>query len=258
MRHDDSGMALSGRGCHSRVSLTLRRWRARADDSGQALIMVLIAVLLIAVLVPIVGENVATETGQVSRVALSDAALAAAQAGANDYRNFIDNDSAYYSYTCGTPVTPGNPSKVNLALGAGSTAGYACNSWEPVSGTTNEWFHYVPDATQLESTSGGSRGQMLLEVTGRAGYPNDYQYRSIVVGYTLSGILTDSYYSNYELTDPQEPGVYTATATLTLGGVPKQFPLNGITVSYAEAEGGHVQVLRAGDASQRPLPLSHL
>jgi hypothetical protein len=208
-----------------------RRWQARLEDSGQALVIVLIAVLLIAALIPIVAESVTTETVQVSRDTLNDLALAAAQAGANDYRTFIDNNSSYYAFTCGTP-------KGNLALGAGSSGSYACNTWEPVSGTTNEWFHYVPDASQLAKTGGGSPGQLLLEVTGRAGTLGDYQYRSIVVGFQLSGILTDSYYSEYELTDPQEPGVYTDTVSLKLGGVTTQYPLNGINVSYAETEGG--------------------
>lgn len=220
------------RGAGPRVRAMIRRRWAAAGESGQALALVLIAVLLIAVLVPIVGENVVTESAQVNRAELSDMALAAAQAGANDYRTYIDNNSQYEAKVCGT-------SGSNLALGGGSTDGYACNTWEPVSGTTNEWFHYVPDASQLKASTGGSQGQLLLEVTGRAGYPGDYQYRSILVGYTLSGILTDSYYSEYELTDPQEPGVYTDTATVkTPSGATTTESLSQITVAYSETTGG--------------------
>jgi hypothetical protein len=100
----DTKVRPGGSGMGRRIlELVQRRYRARLEDSGQALIMVLIAVLLIAVLVPIIGENVSTETGQVSRDTLSDLALAAAQAGANDYRTYIDNNSQYTGYTCGTP-----------------------------------------------------------------------------------------------------------------------------------------------------------
>jgi Flp pilus assembly protein TadG len=230
----DTNVRPGGSGMGRRIlELVQRRYKARLEDSGQALIMVLIAVLLIAVLVPIIGENVSTETVQVSRDTLSDLALAAAQAGANDYRTYIDNNSQYTGYTCGSP-------KGNLALGAGSSGGYACNTWEPVSGTTNEWFHYVPDQTQVKNSAGqgGSPGQLLLEVTGRAGYAGDYQYRSIIVGFTLSGILTDSYYSEYELADPNQPGVYRTLASVTLAGVTKQYPLSAVSVSYAEDNGG--------------------
>jgi hypothetical protein len=58
------------------------------------------------------------------------------------------------------------------------------------------------------------------------------------VGFTLSGILTDSYYSEYELADPNEPGVYTTQASVTLNGVTKQYPLSAVSVSYAEDNGG--------------------
>ena len=150
----------------------------------------------------------------------------------NDYRTYIDNNTGYYAYDCGTP-------KNNLALGAGSSGGYACNTWKAVSGTTNEWFHYVPDSSQLKSTTGGSAGQMLLEVTGRAGYPGNYQYRSIIVGFSLSGILTDSYYSEYEVVDPGQPNVYPAVANVKLGSVTTTYPLTSVSVEYAEDVAGN-------------------
>jgi type II secretory pathway pseudopilin PulG len=190
--------------------------------------MAIIAVAVIALLVPIVGFNLQTETNEVNRASLSEDALAAAQAGINDYRTFIDSNPAYYAFTCGRP-------HANLAMGTGAPT-YACNTWEPVSGTNNEWFHYVPDDSQLAraAANSGSPHEMLLEVTGRAGAAGDYTYRTILAGYTLSGILTDSYYSNYELTDPGQPNAY-ADATLTPKGKPAQsLPLSNIQVQYAE------------------------
>ena len=116
-----------------------RRLLASKSDAGQALVLAVICVLLVAVLVPILGLTIATETVQVSRAQTSEDALAAAEAGIQDFRNYIDNVPQYYAYDCGNP--DGNP-----ALGSGA-APYACNTWAPVSGTSNEWFHYVPDTS---------------------------------------------------------------------------------------------------------------
>jgi hypothetical protein len=201
-----------------------RRLLANKSDAGQALVLAVICVLLVAVLVPILGLTIATETVQVSRAQTSEEALAAAEAGIQDFRNYIDNVPQYYAYDCGNP--DGNP-----ALGSGA-APYACNTWAPVSGTSNEWFHYVPDTSQLQNANGGSPGQLLMEVTGRAGSPNNYAYRSLLVGYKLSGILTDSYYSEYELVDPNEPSVYPMVSVTSGGSMTTQF-MNNVSVEYA-------------------------
>ena len=229
MRDVETHLARQGpRRIGRRHGLIARRIRSARTDSGQALVMAIIAVAVIALLVPIVGFNLQTETNEVNRASLSEDALAAAQAGINDYRTFIDSNPAYYAFTCGKPHG-------NLAMGTGAPT-YACNTWEPVSGTNNEWFHYVPDDSQLAraAANSGSPHEMLLEVTGRAGAAGDYTYRTILAGYTLSGILTDSYYSNYELTDPGQPGAY-PNATLTPKGKPAQtLTMDNIQVQYAE------------------------
>jgi hypothetical protein len=111
----------------------------------------------------------------------SEAALAAAEAGVQEYRNYLDNVPAYYTHNYGSP--------------AGDAA---LTGWKQI-GATDEWFHYVPDPSRLTVSSGGSAGQMLLEVTGRAGAPGAYAYRTMLTSFKLSGILTDSYYSEYEL-----------------------------------------------------------
>lgn len=216
------------RGRLSRLRSVMARRKSAAGDSGQALVMAVIAVAVIAVLVPIVGSAVATETVQVNRASLSESALAAARAGLNDYRTYIDSNPAYYAFVCGAPHN-------NLAMGSG-TPTYACNTWEPVSGTTNEWFHYIPDRSQLiqSATTSGSPKEMLLEVTGRAGAPSDYTYRTILAGFTLSGILTDSYYSDYEVTDPLQPNAF-PTVTVKVGGVTtNNVAMSSVEVTYAE------------------------
>jgi hypothetical protein len=202
--------------------IAAQRRSAMRDDSGQALILALIIILTLAILVPVIGLDVNSESVAVTRASTSEQALAAAEAGIQDYRNYLDNVAGYTVWNYGN--TDGNP---------------ALNGWASVTGTSNEWFHYIPNS-QLQATGGGSNGQMLLEVTGRAGTSvSTYAYRSVVAAFTVSGIVTDSYYSEYELADPAEPGVYgSATVTGTAG--PQ--PLNQIQVEYAyTSKSGAVQ-----------------
>ncbi len=178
--------------------------------------LALIIVLLLAILVPVVGLNVDSESVAVARAATGEQALAAAEAGMQDYRNYLDNVSGYTAWNYGN--TDGNS---------------ALNGWAAVTGSPNEWFHYIPDSSQLQAQSGGSAGQMLLEVTGRAGTsPSNYAYRTILAAFTISGIVTDSYYSEYELADPNEQGVY-ENATVTSNGTSTSLALNQIQVEYA-------------------------
>jgi len=206
------------------VGVVEARRKAAKEDTGQALVLAVIVIVMLALLIPIVGSSIIAENLAVNRNAISEQALAAAQAGVQDYRNFIDNVPQYYAYDCGS-------NNGNLALGAGSPT-YACNSWAPVPGAVNEWYHYLADSSQLQLNAGGSPSELLLEVTGRAGTPGNYAYRTLLVGFQLEGILTDSYYSEYELTDPNEPNVYNAVQ-VTSGGVSSDEAMNSVSVEYA-------------------------
>jgi len=68
---------------------------------------------------------------------------------------------------------------------------------------------------------------MLLEVTGSGRSAGCYSYRTLLVSYKLSGILTDSYYSEYELSDPNEPGVL---QNVTVNGT--SYAMNQVQVEY--------------------------
>lgn len=194
-----------------------RHWLARRvgvsrDDSGQALVLAVIIVLLVSIIVPVIASQLDAETTAIARSVQSESALAAAEAGVQEYRNYLDNVPNYYAFDYGNP-----------------NGDVALTGWKQV-GSTDEWFHYVPDS-RLAVTTGGSAGQMLLEVTGRAGTAGDYSYRSLLVSYKLSGILTDSYYSEYELPDPNQPGVL-GNATVTTSSGSTSLPLTAISVEY--------------------------
>ncbi|MGD0439574.1 MAG: hypothetical protein ABSB52_03010 [Acidimicrobiales bacterium] len=186
-----------------------RRLQIERDESGQALVIALLLVLLLSILVPVLATQVRNEMTATNMSSSSEAALAAAEAGIQEYRNYLDNVPAYYAHNYGN---------------AGGDV--ALTGWKQI-GSTDESFHYVPDPSRLAVQTGGSAGQMLLEVTGRAGVPGSYAYRSLLVSFKLSGILTDSYYSEYELSDPNEPGVL---PNVTVNGT--SYPMNQVEVEY--------------------------
>ena len=136
------------------------------------------------------------------------------------------------------------------AAPAGDTA---LNGWKQI-GSTDESFHYVPDPSRLALQTGGSAGQMLLEVTGRAGVRGAYAYRTLLVSFKLSGILTDSYYSEYELSDPNEPGVL---PNVTVNGTPYADEPSAGGVQLHQSERHHHD-LRADDTERRALQVPHL
>jgi hypothetical protein len=186
-----------------------RRHELARDESGQALVIALLLVLLLSLLVPALAAQVRNEMTATNLSSSSEAALAAAEAGIQEYRNYLDNVPAYYAHNYGNPG-----------------GDVALTGWKQI-GSTGESFHYVPDPSRLALQTGGSAGQMLLEVTGRAGVPGAYAYRSLLVSFKLSGILTDSYYSEYELSDPNEPGVL---PNVTVNGT--SYPMNQVEIEY--------------------------
>jgi hypothetical protein len=192
---------------------------AARDESGQAMVIAILFVFLVAALVPTLAASIDAQGHEIAIATSSDAALAAAEAGVQEYRNYLDNVPGYYAYTTAAPA-PGD---------------LAMTGWKTIPGTSpTEAFHYIPNATQLTASSGGSQGQLLLEVTGRAGNSaSSYQYRSILVSFSLSGILTDSYYSEYELNDLNEPGVLPEINVTVPGQSMVTEPMSGIDVSYS-------------------------
>ena len=126
-----------------------RRLELTRDESGQALVIALLLVLLVSILVPVIATQIRNEMAATNMSSSSEAALAAAEAGVQEYRNYLDNVPAYYAHNYGGP-----------------DGDAALNGWKQI-GATDESFHYVPDSSRLKLPTGGSAGQMLLEVTDR-------------------------------------------------------------------------------------------
>jgi hypothetical protein len=179
----------------------LRRVRSRlmhgpAAESGQAMVFALIVVLVAAIVPTLMITNLQHDVPVVQSEVSFDAALAAAQAGIQSYRNLLNAYPAYYQYNASNgaliPAGEGGP---NVAF----------TGWQTIPNTSpQESFTYSPDTTQLSGANGGPlSGDVLLTVIGRAGTPGEQTvFRRIQAALSLSGVLTDVYYSNYE-----QPGV---------------------------------------------------
>ncbi len=178
-----------------RQALRVRLVGAARGDEGQALIMVLIAILLVSLVVPVLVSQLSGEAAYAGENVNFEAALAAAEAGAQQYRNFLDVDSNYYRYT-GTGCPGG---------GCNDDGDQALdpNGWDSVAGSSPpEAFHYIPNTTYLAGSIASP--EVLLTVTGRAGGPNHYVYRTIQQTMQSDGLLSNAYYSSYEVLDPAQ------------------------------------------------------
>ena len=164
-------------------------------DGGQALVLALIIVLMIGLLPAIILSSLNQEMPYASESVNYESALAAAEAGAQEYANLLDQYQTYYQYAPqagGATSTndPGLPGGSNLALGA----------WASVAGSSPpEWFTYYPDMSEYATTQNNATnpfgGDVLLVVTGRAGTGKTTQYRRIEAALTLTGAITDVYFS---------------------------------------------------------------
>lgn len=179
--------------------------RARIrEDAGQALVLALIVVMMIGLL-PTITFGILQSTNQETSQAVNyEAALAAAQAGLQSYRNLLDEYQGYEAYN-GSNQPPSSQGGCNPAFTGSS--GSCATRWVPVasSGTPPEWYQYTPDTSQLSITSSGSSatppafpGEILLTVIGKAGVGQSAVYRRIVGALKLSGAITDVYNSTYE------------------------------------------------------------
>ncbi len=187
------------------LSVVVRHFRRRLhgrNDSGQALWLAIILVAFVALFVPIMASQVTSNTSSLDAAVNKHAALAAAEAGIQWYRDELDSYSSYYTYT-----------KANNPLGDPALAGYCgagLASTCGLSGTNpSEAFTYAPDASQLFVANGnsGAAGSVVLTVTGRAGSPGSYAYVVAKATFSAQSVLDDAYFSNYEVLDPNSDTV---------------------------------------------------
>ena len=164
------------------------------EDSGIALITVIAMGFVMMLLAgAILSYGIASMT-QARRDQNYQAALAAADAGVDDYLYRVNNDSNYILYstmanTCTSPATPANPDPANGAM----------SSFVPIpGGSTSALFRYDFD---LSSYCAG--GTIKVSSTGKVGTVT----RTVSAVIKRKGFLDYLYFTDIEV---QDPALYTS------------------------------------------------
>jgi len=155
--------------------------RLHRDERGVALVLTISVSAALALLVTsLLGYGLSTlRQSRDSQDRL--AALAAAEAGVDDYLSRLNRDENYWQYNASNPPPPSTP---NPAL----------TGFTPVPGDANEGaFTYVPDASTVATD-----GVVVLTSTGRV----RSQERTVRVLLRSATVLDYLYYTEYETTDP--------------------------------------------------------
>jgi hypothetical protein len=162
---------------------------ARTGERGVAMITVMMIVVVLTLLM-VSALNYAVQSEPLSRRDQDwNAALAAAQAGVDDYLYRLQQEDDYYLFSATNPPTPANP---------------ALTGWQTIPGPANQGqFHYSVDLAQY-----ASQGIVQLNSTGRV---RGVQ-RTIRANLRRRNFLDYLYLTDYESLDPQS-GYYSDPAT---------------------------------------------
>jgi hypothetical protein len=217
----------------------LEAFRQRTDE-GQALIVLAIILVLLVSLMPIstlfslnAGEPLTAEATNF------ESALAAAQTGLQEYINLLDQYPDYWKDF--TPQSGGANNTNDPGINNDGGSNLALGGWQPISGSSPaEAFTYYPDLSEVNTVQSASNpfgGDIMLVVTGMAGSGKGVQYRRIEAALTVSGIITDVYFSNYEQPGAEDLGQWqnTYNSGCTVGANGCGNPLSSGANEYDEA-----------------------
>ena len=152
---------------------------AHGREAGQALLLVLIAVVLLGTIPVALATNVFDQLPQTTRNLNYEGAYEAAQGGLNDYLQLLDGNESYGLY-CSTCAN-------------GNAGNAAFSSWVQLSTSPPEYYTYAP--TDLN-------GLITLQVSGKAGTNATAIVRTFKYTIKPATSLSDVYWSNYETIDP--------------------------------------------------------
>lgn len=157
----------------------------RKDESGFALVTVLVAfVALIGLTVAITGYALGSQNTS-RRDQNWNAALAAAQAGADDYLFRLNSSSNYWQYSSTNPPPGGNP---------------AFSEWVDVPGAASGTpkFRYDVNSTLNEQTF-FSNGSVTITASGKVGRA----VRTVEIIFRLRSFVDFLYFTDLETSDPK-------------------------------------------------------
>ncbi len=176
------------------IQFLCRRFQTKPDGSHDEAGIAMIVVITVVMLMTIIP--LAIVQGAIAQLPLSrhdqdhEAALAAAEAGVDDYLNRLAQNSNYWTYSATNPPTPANA---------------AFTAWVQVSGpsTNGECYRYRADSTQTAATGIvylTSSGKRLTNPT--LGCSSAGVVRTVDLGLRRQGFLDYLWLTDYEITDP--------------------------------------------------------
>jgi hypothetical protein len=168
-----------------------RRLESARGDSGMALITVLgIGAFLTLIMFAATGFAV-NQVKQVRNDQDWNGALAAAQAGVDEYIARLNSDGTYWRY--GNPASPYSAGST-LSLPTGAAANSAFTGWVGIPGTvTRGYFRYDVDNTIFTS-----QGILKLRSSGKVGK----EIRTVEVQIRRRGFIDYLYFTDYDTKDP--------------------------------------------------------
>src|SRR5690349_15209989 len=173
-----------------------RRVRADHDEAGLAM-LIAISVVMLMTLIPLAIYSQAVEQLPLARHDQNhESALAAAEAGVDDYLTHLAMNQNYWTYSASNPDPAGNT---------------AFTAWKAVPGgnPNNQYFRYNVNTTQTASTGiiylTASGCAIIKGTTCTPNSPNNI-IRTVKVGLRRQGFLDYLWLTDYEITDPALSG----------------------------------------------------
>jgi Tfp pilus assembly protein PilX len=166
----------------------------RREDAGAALVTTMIAMTVMVTLSLVLLDRALSSQGVAREDQDWNAALAAAQAGVDDYVHRLnDSNGSYYIYNTA------NPDSANSAMGPVSGSWH----WAPVpqakaTDAQRGWFHYDINTDAYTGTSSvTANGTLVITSTGKVGTKR----RTVKSSIRRNGFLDDMYFTNFETKD---------------------------------------------------------
>ena len=199
---------------HKHIRLIISR-----DESGQALLITMAVILVLALIPTLIASTVAQRAGLTLAFQNGASASAAAQAGLADYEGHLTSNSFYPAvYNAGNNYTSNNVQSSNKAF----------FQWVPVPQTPNEWYSYrvvqVPASPGSSTSSGpptyavivaGCAGVLASPTSpctgGNSAHGNQIDVISRQV--QLASPFFNAYFTKYELYDPYDPNYYPSSGS---------------------------------------------
>ncbi|WP_244928632.1 pilus assembly PilX N-terminal domain-containing protein [Nocardioides sp. W7] len=178
------------------------RDRTRSRDQGSALIVVL-GTTMVLIILATVAATAAMSTNRVARHSSDwNQALAAAEAGVDDYLARLNKNDLYWrtATDCANTAMK-RPNVGSCSWGAGTPVG-----WVRVPGADRAEYHY-----EAETASTPVNGTVRLTATGRVGEVT----RSVQTVLRRGGFGEFLYYTMYEEIDPANDSTYDGTPRST-------------------------------------------